>query len=127
MLFRSAYADQGVAAEDKKDPYAAVVAYRNALEWNPGHSKARFNLGAVYIDEKRFNLAEAEYRALLEADATDYEAQYWLAESILAQQPSLARRVEACALLRGSLAIRDAEKRAQFTKAMTTARCPPVP
>src|SRR5207237_2304546 len=40
------YADQGVAAEDRKDPDSAVTAYRRALDWNPKNTKARFNLGA---------------------------------------------------------------------------------
>jgi tetratricopeptide (TPR) repeat protein len=47
-IIANVYADQGVAAEDGKDPYAAVNAYRKAIEWNPGTSKARFNLGAIY-------------------------------------------------------------------------------
>jgi TolA-binding protein len=118
------YADQGIAAEDRKDPYAAVVAYRHAIEWDPVSSKARFNLGAIYIDDKRYNLAEAEYRALVEADANDFEAQYWLAESILAQRPAPERRVEACRLLQRSVAIADAEKKAQFEKALVAAKCP---
>src|SRR5207248_5502202 len=44
-----AYATQGIAAEDRKDLPAAVAAYKNAIQWNPAHSKARFNLGAIYI------------------------------------------------------------------------------
>jgi DNA-binding transcriptional regulator YiaG len=116
-LIASGYTDQGVAAEDRKDPYSAVVAYRHALEWNPANAKARFNLGAIYIEDKRYNLAEAEYRALVEADASDHEAHYWLAQSILAQRPPAERVQEACELLRHSLAIPDPQKKAQFAKA----------
>src|SRR5437764_10124437 len=108
------YANQGVAAEDRKDPYSAVTAYRRAIEWNPNNAKARFNLGAIYIEDKRYNLAEAEYNALVQADASDYEAHYWLAQSILAQHPSPDRAAEACRLLQRSLAISDPEKKAQF-------------
>lgn len=119
-----AYADQGVAAEDRKDSYAAVIAYRNAIQWNPRNVRARFNLGAIYIEDRKFNLAEAEYQALVEADSTDHEAQFWLAESILAQRPPPDRRAQACGLLRRSLAIVDPEKRAQFSKSLAAAKCP---
>jgi tetratricopeptide (TPR) repeat protein len=117
------YADQGVAAEDRKDSYAAVIAYRHAIEWNPKNSKARFNLGAIYIEDKKYNLAEAEYRALVDADASDYEALYWLAQSILAQRPPPARVVEACGLLQRSIVVADPEKKAQFGKAIAAAKC----
>jgi tetratricopeptide (TPR) repeat protein len=123
-LIANFYADQGVAAEDGKDPYAAVNAYRKALEWNPANSKARFNLGAIYIEDKRYELAEAEYRALVDADASDYEAHYWLAQSILAQHPPPDRVAAACGLLQEALAINDPDKKAQFSKAMRTANCP---
>jgi TolA-binding protein len=117
------YADQGVAAEDGKDPYAAVIAYRKAIEWNPGIVKAHFNLGAIYIEDKRYTLAEAEFRALVQADSSDYEAHYWLAESILAQHPEPERVAAACALLQLALSIQDPQKKAAFTKAMAAARC----
>ena len=123
-LIAGAYADQGVSAEDRKDPYSAVIAYRRALEWDPVNAKARFNLGAIYIEDKRYNLAEAEYRALVEADATDREAQYWLAQSILAQRPPADRVQSACQLLRQSLAIGDPQKKAQFAKTLAAAKCP---
>jgi tetratricopeptide (TPR) repeat protein len=123
MRIANEYADQGVAAEDRKDPYAAVIAYRKAIEWNPAIAKAHFNLGAIYIEDKRYNLAEAEFRALVDADSSDYEAHYWLAESILAQHPSPERVAAACALLQRSLSIQDPQKKADFTKAMAAARC----
>ena len=124
-LIANAYAAQGVAAEDGKDPYSAVAAYRKAIEWDPGNSKARFNLGAIYIEDKHYEQAEAEYRALVEAAPADYEAHYWLAQSILAQQhPAPWRVTEACRLLLKALAIKDPAKKAQFVKAMAAANCP---
>ena len=123
-IIANVFADQGVAAEDGKDPYGAVNAYRKAIEWNPGNSKARFNLGAIYIEDKRYELAEAEYRALVDADASDYEAHYWLAQSILAQRPAPERVAAACGLLQKALSINDAEKKAQFAKAIAAAKCP---
>jgi tetratricopeptide (TPR) repeat protein len=123
-LIANGYAAQGVAAEDGKDPYSAVAAYRKAIEWDPGNSKARFNLGAIYIEDKHFEQAEAEYRALVEADGNDYEAHYWLAQSILAQRPGPERVTEACGLLQKALAINDPAKKARFVKAMAGANCP---
>jgi len=120
----SEYANQGVAAEDRKDPYSAVIAYRHAIEWNPNSAKARFNLGAIYIDDKKYDLAEKEYRALVQADAEDYEAHYWLGQSILAQRPAPERIAEACGLLQRSLSVNDAQKKAEFAKAVTAAKCP---
>jgi len=120
----NAYADRGVVAEDRKDPYTAVIEYRRALEWDPVNAKARFNLGAIYIEDKRYNLAETEYRAMVEADGNDHEAQYWLGQSILAQRPPADRVQAACDLLRHSLAISDPQKKAQFAKALTAAKCP---
>jgi tetratricopeptide (TPR) repeat protein len=123
-LIANAYAAQGVAAEDSKDPYSAVAAYRKAIEWDPANPKARFNLGAIYIEDKHYEQAEAEYRALVQADASDYEAHYWLALSILAQHPEPWRVTEACGLLQKALGINDPGKKAQFLKAMGSAGCP---
>jgi tetratricopeptide (TPR) repeat protein len=124
MLIANGYAAQGVAAEDGRDPYSAVAAYRKAIEWDPGNSKARFNLGAIYIEDKHFEQAEAEYRALVDADGNDYEAHYWLAQSILAQHPPPERVADACELLQKALAINNPAKKAQFLKAMGAANCP---
>jgi tetratricopeptide (TPR) repeat protein len=117
------YADQGVAAEDRKDPYSAVIAYRQAIEWNPASSKAHFNLGAIYIEDKRYNLAEVEFRELVQADSNDYEAHYWLAESILAQHPEPERAAAACALLNRAVLIQDPQKKVEFTNALAAAKC----
>lgn len=119
-----AYVKQGVAAEDRKDTYSAALSYRRALEWNPGDAKARFNLGAIYIGDRKYDLAEAQYRALVNADVRDAEARYWLAATILAQHPAAARRSEACRLLRETLPAVDANRRKQFASALSAAGCP---
>ncbi len=119
----AAYADQGVAAEDNRNIEAAIAAYRRSIEWNPANPKARFNLGAIYIENKNYEQAEAEYRALMSADAKDFEAQYWLAQSILAQHPPQERIAEACEVLRRSLAVPDPQKKVQFNKAYAAAKC----
>lgn len=118
-----AYAADGVSAEDRRDLSAAVDAYRKALDWDPASSKARFNLGAIYLEHKNYPQAEEQYRALVGAYPTDYEAQYWLAEAILAQPLTPARRTEACGLMKRSLAIGDEAKRTQFSKALEAVKC----
>jgi Flp pilus assembly protein TadD len=120
----NAYAKQGVSAEDPKDSYSAVLAYRKALFWNPKDTKARFNLAAVYVGDRKFEQAEVEYRALIQADPKDHEAQYWLAESILTQRPGTEKKSEACAMLRRSLQVGDPERRSQFAVALEAAQCP---
>ncbi len=113
------YAEQGLAAEDRKDVNAAVAAYQKAIEYDPASGKAHFNLGAIYLESRRFQLAEEEYRTLVQTNASDYEAQYWLAESILAQPLTPERKLEACELLKQSLATNDAEQKAQSMKTAT--------
>jgi tetratricopeptide (TPR) repeat protein len=117
------YADRGVAAEDRKDPNTAVLEYRQAIGWNAANTKAHFNLGAIYIGNKRYDLAEAEFRALVQADGNDFEAHYWLAESILAQHPAADRVAAACALLARAISTPDHQKKADFSKALAAAGC----
>lgn len=119
----AAYVKEGVSAEDRKDSYSAVLAYRKALFWNPKDGKARFNLAAIYLGDRKFQQAEAEYRALIQADPRDYEAQYWLGQSILSQRPGPERKSEACAMLRRSLQVSDEQRRKQFAAALAAARC----
>jgi tetratricopeptide (TPR) repeat protein len=126
--FAAAYIRQGVQAEDRKDSASAVVAYRRALEWMPRNTKARFNLGALFFGDRKFDLAEAEYRALLVADPNDREAQFWLGQSILAAiepdaKPDAIRRAEACGLLQQSIRIQDSAKRDEFAAAISASTC----
>jgi cytochrome c-type biogenesis protein CcmH/NrfG len=124
MRIADAYAAQGVAAEDRKDIPAATDAYRKGLEWNPNNVKARFNLAAIYLDDRKFKEAETEFRALLKGTPNDYESHYWLSETILAQRPGPIRRAEACRLLKEALAIEDAAKRAHYEKRLASLKCP---
>jgi len=118
-----AYVKQALAAEEHAEPDLAAAAYRKAIEWNPQAIKARFNLAGIYIEEKKFDTAEKEYRALLKADPADHEAQYWLAESILSQEPDAGRTAEACAALKEALKTRDAEKKMLSTALSIMANC----
>lgn len=117
------YLKQGIAAEEHNDPAVALTAYQKAIEWDPRATKARFNLAAIYIEDKKFDLAEKEYRALLAADPNDHEAQYWLAESILSQDPDAERKAAACVVLKEALKTNDPEKRTLSTALSIMANC----
>jgi hypothetical protein len=75
------------------------------------------------LGEQKFDLAEAEYRALLAADPADREAQFWLGQSILAATPAAARKAEACDLMQQSMKIQDSGKRDQFASAISSSAC----
>lgn len=117
------FADQGVAAEDKADNAGAVAAYQQALAYDDRNAKALFNLGAIHLDRKQFAEAETHFRALVQSHPEDHEALYWLAETVLAQNPPAPRRAEACEYLQRSLAVADPERRNQFQRAFEAARC----
>ena len=102
--------------------------YRNAkfgmfIHWWP-YSQASVEASWPIMVPKAGGITEAEYRALVEADANDYESHYWMAQSILAQHPAPERVADACELLQKALAINDPAKKAQFLKAMGAANCP---
>ncbi len=118
-----AYLKHALAAEERTEPELAATAYRKAIEWNPRATKARFNLAGIYIEEKKYDAAETEYRALLKADPADHEAQYWLAESILSQEPDAERKAEACVVLKEALKTGDAEKKTLSTALSIMANC----
>ncbi len=119
-----AYMKKGFLAEDQKEIDSAADAYRKALEWDPKATKARFNLAAIYVEEKKFDLAEKEYRALIAADPADHESQYWLAESILSQEPTPERTSEACAVLKEAVKTKDAEKKSLSIALTVMSNCP---
>jgi predicted O-linked N-acetylglucosamine transferase (SPINDLY family) len=53
---------------------AAVASYHRALEIDPGHLPARYNLGLVLHQMHRLQEAEAQFRLVIEADPRDAEA-----------------------------------------------------
>jgi tetratricopeptide (TPR) repeat protein len=116
----NAYLKFGLDAEDHHDIATAVAAYTKAIEWLPLNTKARFNLAAIYVGDQKYELAEPQYRALLEADSSDHESQFWLAQSMLVSRPDAPRKAEACALLRQAVKIEDPARRAQFAAVAAT-------
>jgi tetratricopeptide (TPR) repeat protein len=120
----NAYLKLGLAAEDRQNNAEAIAAYLHSLEWSPANTKARFNLAALYIGDQKFDQAESEYRALLASDPNDYEAQFWLAQSILVAKPDAGRKAEACGLLQRAMNVPDAARRAEITAAVAGACAP---
>jgi protein O-GlcNAc transferase len=55
------------------------------LELQPKYKAARFELGMVYLNEKRAQDAEASFRELLAQDANDAEAHFGLAMALADQ------------------------------------------
>ncbi|MBK9168361.1 MAG: tetratricopeptide repeat protein [Bryobacterales bacterium] len=119
-----AFAEAGVAAEDAGQPDVAAERYKAAIERDPSLTKARFNLGGILFERELYSAAEAQYQAVVRQSPGDLEARYWLAESMLAQDPTPERRVEACAHFRESLAVANPDLRRQYTEAFATSGCP---
>lgn len=60
------YIQQASVFVEQGDNRAAIVELKNAVQLNPRHAAARFELGSVYISEKDFNSAEKELSKALE-------------------------------------------------------------
>jgi tetratricopeptide (TPR) repeat protein len=116
----NAYLKYGLDAEDHQNNAVAEKAYLKSIEWFSLNTKARFNLAAIYIGDRKFDQAETQYRALLEADSADRESEFWLAQCILGSAPTPARKSEACHLLEQAQQINDLNRRAQFAQVATT-------
>jgi tetratricopeptide (TPR) repeat protein len=110
----NAYLKYGLDAEDHQNNVVAERAYLKSLEWFSLNTKARFNLAAIYIGDRKFDQAEPQYRALLEADSADRESEFWLAQCLLNVSPTQGRKAEACNLLQQAIQIDDAARKAQF-------------
>jgi tetratricopeptide (TPR) repeat protein len=119
----NAYLKFGLDAEDRHDNASAVAAYLKSIEWLSLNTKARFNLAAIYIGDQKFELAEPQYRALLQADSTDHESQFWLAQCLLVFHPDAARKIQACALLQQAMEIEEPARHAEFA-VVAAANCP---
>ncbi len=118
-----AYVRLGLHAENRKETDDAVRAYTRALEWDPHQTRAHFGLGAIHSSARRFDQAEAQYRAVLAANPEDREAQFWLGQTILASAPGPAHTAEACGLLQQSIRIKDSARRDQFATAISLSVC----
>lgn len=62
--------DRGVALE-AQDPEAALQAYERAIAVDPGHLKARINLGCLLHETGRLDRAEGVYRDAMRVNGSD--------------------------------------------------------
>ncbi len=62
--------DRGVALE-AQDPEAALQAYERAIATDPGHLKARINLGCLLHETERLDRAEGVYRDAMRVNGND--------------------------------------------------------
>ena len=72
------------AHRDKRETESAAAAYRKAIQVEPDFRDARFNLGALLLENGELRHALAEFEALVSADSTDTAASLKLAEVQLA-------------------------------------------
>ena len=69
----------GVIEGQQQDEAGALAAFRNALQLAPQSVAAHNNIGNVYLSEKKFDLAEKEFSAVLQIAPQDQAAAYNLA------------------------------------------------
>ncbi len=69
----------GVIESQQKDDTGALAAFHNALQLAPRSVAAHTNIGNVYLTEKKFDLAEKEFRTVLQIAPQDQAANYNLA------------------------------------------------
>jgi predicted Zn-dependent protease len=60
----------------------AKIYYRRVIELDPGHERTWNNLGALALEEKRYDLTVAFLKRSLELDPTDGKTHYLLATAL---------------------------------------------
>ena len=78
---RDHYRKWGGSARRLGDTTTAIAAYKQLTELEPGYAPARRNLGKLYLGEKNFELAFAEFEVATEVDSKSISAYIGLAES----------------------------------------------
>lgn len=68
------------------NPNGAIEDYRAAIELDPDLVDAFLGLGAVYLDQHEWKLAEEALERAAHLDRENSQIEYWLGRSLLAQQ-----------------------------------------
>lgn len=66
----------GVALQRKGDPDGAVPAYLEAIRLDPAYMRPRFNLAAIYSDQKRFEESVEQLGRVIEREPRNERAHY---------------------------------------------------
>ncbi len=66
----------GIIESQARDYSNALDAFHNALQLAPNSIETHNNIGNVYLSEKKFDLAEKEFRTVLRFDPGDQDADY---------------------------------------------------
>ncbi len=72
--------EAGLNAMDEKRPDDAIAYFQEAVEKDPSHAKAHYQLGRLYLKSNLFNRAENEFSMALRGDPLLVEAKRSLAE-----------------------------------------------
>src|SRR5260370_20099483 len=115
-----AYDLLGVISVSEKDYAGALEAFQHALKLEPNSTRARNNIGNVYVAHGTFDLAEQESRTVLRTARGNRDANYNLGLVLLAQG------APAKAILRFQR-VRPANLEAKFNLTRTYLRPPRTP
>jgi tetratricopeptide (TPR) repeat protein len=80
-----AYNLLGIVSTTQQDYAGALAAFQQALTIAPNSTKTLVNLGNAYVAEKNFDLAEKEYRTVLQLDPANRDANYNLGLLLMAK------------------------------------------
>ncbi len=112
----SSYVEDAVKRLEQRDPQAAIIQLRNALQADPQNLRARQLLGELYLDEGRLAEAEKELGRVHENAPSDANSTL-LARALLGQN----KAEEALALIEGISSTIDADQRQHMTLIRTEA------
>jgi len=76
----------GIIDSDEQDYSSALAAFQKALKLAPNSTKTHVNLGNVYVAQKRPDLAEKEFRAVLRFDPANQDGNYNLGVLLMARK-----------------------------------------
>lgn len=80
-----AYNLLGVIASERKDEAGALAAFLKAFELAPNSAEINNNLGGAYLTEKKFDLAEKEFRTVLRLEPGNSNGNFNLGVLLLAR------------------------------------------
>jgi tetratricopeptide (TPR) repeat protein len=74
----------GIAFTDEKDYANALQSFQQALKFDPNSTRARNNLGNLYVAQEKLDLAEKEFATVLRREPGNRDANYGLGVALMA-------------------------------------------